>query len=106
MKNTFRFVLIYVAISAMLGALILLQSFPARPTTWVGWCLLLVLVLPVSLIGEFVGESLFRNPMNQAVERHTRGKSFSWLRIAAGVVLTLIVCAGVVAANLLVTGRL
>lgn len=55
MKPALRFAAVYVVLSAVLGGLALLQSFPARPTSWVGWLLLFALVLPVTVAAEFVG---------------------------------------------------
>jgi hypothetical protein len=93
MKPALRFVAAYVLLSAVLGGLALLQSFPARPTSWVGWLLLFALVVPVTIAAEFVGEVIFRNPVSQAVERCTKEKSFSWLRILVGLVVMLVVFA-------------
>ncbi len=104
MKALLRIAVVYVAISIALGALALLQSFPARPTTWVGWLLLFALALPVTLIGEFVGDALFRNPVSRAVERNTQGQAFSWLRVVMGLALMLFVFATVLAAGLLMNG--
>ncbi|UCU98042.1 hypothetical protein [Acidovorax radicis] len=95
MKPAPKFVAAYVLLSAVLGGLALLQSFPARPTSWVGWLLLFALAVPVTIAAEFVGELIFRNPVSQAVERRTKEKSFSWLRILAGLVLMLVVFAAV-----------
>jgi hypothetical protein len=55
----------------------------------VGWLLLFALVVPITIGAEFVGELIFRNPVSQAVERHTKDKSFSWLRILVGLLLML-----------------
>ena len=93
MKPALRFVVAYVLLSSVLGGLALLQSFPTRPTSWGGWLLLFALVVPVTIAAEFVGELIFRNPVSQAVERCTKGKGFSWLRILVGLVLMLFVLA-------------
>lgn len=95
MKPALRFVAAYVLLSAVLGGLALLQSFPARPTSRVGWLMLFALVVPVAIAAEFVGELIFRNPVSQAVERRTKDKCFSWLRILVGLVLMLLVFAAV-----------
>lgn len=95
MKPALRFVAAYVLLSAVLGGLALLQSFPTRPTSWVGWLLLFALVIPVTIAAELVGELVFRNPVSQTVERRTKGKSFSWLRILVGLVVMLGVFAAV-----------
>lgn len=97
MKPALRFAAAYVVLSAVLGGLALLQSFPARPTSLVGWLLLFALVIPVTVAAEFVGAIVFRNPVSQAVERRTKDKGFSWLRILAGLVVMLLVFAVVIA---------
>jgi hypothetical protein len=94
-KPALRFVAAYVLLSAVLGGLALLQSFPARPSSWVGWLLLFALALPVTIAAEFVGELVFRNPVSQAVERRTKHKGFSSLRVLAGLVVMLVVFAAV-----------
>jgi len=95
MKSALKFAATYVALSAVLGGLALLQSFPARPASWGGWLLLFALVIPVTIATEYLGEGIFRNPVSQAVERHTKDKRFSLLRILVGLVLMLIVFAAV-----------
>lgn len=97
MRTVLRFAAAYVVLSAVLGGIALLQSFPGRPTSWVGWLLLFALVIPVTVAAEFVGALIFRNPVSQAVERHTKDKGFSWLRILAGLVVMLLVFAVVLA---------
>ncbi len=97
MKPALRFAATCVLLSAVLGGLALLQSFPARPSSWVGWLLLFALVVPVTIAAEFVGELVFRNPVSQAVESRTKDQSFSWLRILAGLVVMLVVFAAVFA---------
>ncbi|MEO6279932.1 hypothetical protein [Roseateles sp.] len=81
MKSALKFVLAYVLLSCLLGGLSLIQSFPALPTSWLGWLLMFVLVIPITLAGEFLGEVLFRNPVSQFVERRTKHRQFSWLRV-------------------------
>ena len=95
MKRALRFSAVYVFLSAVLCCLALLQSFPARPTSWGSSLLLFALVVPVTIVGEAMGEILFRNPLTRAVERRTKDKSFSWLRILASLALMLALLAAV-----------
>lgn len=97
MKAVIRFVASYLVLSAVLLGLTLVQAFPARPTSAVGWVALLVLIIPITCACELLGEFLFRNRLSQSVERHTRHSSFSWLRIGYVLLLALVVCAAVVA---------
>jgi hypothetical protein len=77
MKPALRFAAYYVLLSAVLGGLALLQSYPAMPTSWLGWSLLFALVIPATVTAEFVGELIFRNPFSRAVERRTKDEAFS-----------------------------
>lgn len=99
----------YLAASALLGVLVLLQFYPARPDTWLGWGLLFVLALPLTLAAEFLGTLVFRNPLSQAVERRTREHRFSWLRVITGLwvlLLVLLLAAAVFATPALAADRL
>ena len=82
MRRIAQFLAIYVAASLMLGGLFLLQSFPERPQSLTGWAMLFALAIPLTVVGEAVGELLFRNRLTRAVEDATRTRSFSWFRIA------------------------
>ncbi len=92
-----KFIGQYIAISLLAGAILLIYSFPEHPKTWRGWTALFGFALPVVLAGEYIGQVLLeRNPASRAIERYTKGKSFSWLRIGYFLLLLLIVCAVVV----------
>lgn len=97
MKRVIKFIGQYITISLLAGAVLLMYSFPEHPKTWRGWTALFGFALPVVVAGEFIGQLLLeRNPASRAIERHTKGKSFSWLRIGYFLLLLLIVCAVVV----------
>lgn len=91
LKRALLLLAAYLAASALLGVLVLLQFYPARPDTWLGWGLLFVVALPLTLAAEFLGALVFRNPLSQAVERRTRGHRFSWLRVLTGLGVLLLV---------------
>ncbi len=94
-KPVLRLVVIYIALSLLLGALALLQSFPARPESWVGWLALFALVLPLTLLGELVGEWLRTNHIAESVKRRTITQRFSWRRVSYLLFAGLLVAAGV-----------
>lgn len=93
MKPALRFLAAYVLLSALMGGLALLEVSPARPTSWIGWLLLFALIVPVAIAAEFVGELVLGNPITREVERRAKGKSFSWLRVLAALVIMLAVFA-------------
>jgi hypothetical protein len=47
----------------------------------VGWVLLFALALPLTLVGEFVGEFFWRNRIAQAIVARSSGSSVSLLRL-------------------------
>ena len=100
MNRLLRFAAAYVVLSLVLGGLALVQAFPSRPTSWLGWLALFALVVPVTLAGEFVGELLFRNRLSQAVEQRTQQRTFSWLRIGYVLILFLPLFAGIIGLSL------
>ena len=93
MKPALRIAAACALLSAVLGVLALLQSFPARPASCLDWLLLFALALPFTIAAEFVGELIFRSRVSQAVERRTKEKPFSWLRILAALAIMLLVVA-------------
>jgi hypothetical protein len=99
MKTMLRFLVWYVALSAILCGMVLLSSFPQRPSSWHGWLALFVLIIPITLVGEGVGELLRRNRVTRAVERRTQGSGFSWLRLGYFLVVGLLLAAGVFVIN-------
>jgi hypothetical protein len=73
----------------------LLSAFPDYPRTVTGWLVFFALALPVTLVGEAIGEGLWRNRVARAIEERSAGQSFSWLRIAYGVVAMSLLFAAV-----------
>ncbi len=73
---------LYLAFSVLFGLGWLLDSYPEHPHTPISWIILFVLAVPVTLIAELVGHSLFRNPIARGIEQRTRGKKISMQRMA------------------------
>ncbi len=92
-KRVFQFLAAYVLASLVLGAVLVLQSYPSAPQSVVQWGVLFVLAIPLTLLGEAIGELLFRNSLTRAVDKATERKTFSWLRIGYMLVLALTVVA-------------
>lgn len=72
---------VYALLSAVLGGLLLFQAFPARPETPTGWILLFALALPITLVGEWVGDKLLNNRLGRHVDETTRNRRVSIVRI-------------------------
>jgi hypothetical protein len=96
MRRTVQFLTVYLVASLVLSGLMLLQAYPQRPQSPTGWIVLLTLALPITLVGEAVGELLFRNRLSRTVERVTENRSFSWVRIGYVLVLALLVIVALV----------
>jgi hypothetical protein len=105
MKSLLRFVIAYVLLSVVLGLLALVSSFPARPSSWVGWAVMFATVIPVALAGELVGEVLHRNRIARAVAQRTESSGFSWLRLGYLLLANLVIAAAVVGVILLVSSN-
>ncbi|WP_092393230.1 hypothetical protein [Collimonas sp. OK412] len=90
MYRIIKFIGWYIALSvaAILGMLVL--AFPDYPNTQSGWLWFFVLALPVTLVGDLIGEFTFRNRVAQAILEKSQGKAFSSLRILYGLIAMLI----------------
>jgi len=94
--------LVYLGLSAVAASTWFLWSFPDHPKSVSGWLWVLLLALPIQIVGEFAGESLWNGLGGRAIERRTSDRSFSWLRILYGLMVTLVFCGGVIGLTLLV----
>jgi membrane protease YdiL (CAAX protease family) len=88
-----RFIVLYMFISAIATALLLLQIWPHRPTSLRGWIVLVVIAVPVTVIAEWFGDWLLRNRLSSAVDRATKHSKFSWARIFYVLVVVMVVIA-------------
>ena len=87
-----RFLGFYFALTLICAPVFLLQLLPFYPKSAFGWVVLVVAAVPVTVLGELVGDFLFKNRVSVAVDRRTKGSSVSWIRIVyvLGVFLVLI----------------
>jgi polyferredoxin len=90
MARLLKIIVAYIALSAIAAVFILIGLFPWHPITAGGWGLLLVLALPLTIVGELIGEALWRNRLAQAVEKKTKERSLSGLRILYALVVMLL----------------
>jgi len=81
MERFLTFVSLYVALSIVLSLVLLAGIFPHHPKTVVGWALLFALVLPLTVVGEFIGEFVWRNRIARAIVSRSSGSSLSLLRL-------------------------
>ncbi len=52
--------------------ILLLNLYPYHPDTFVGWCIFILLAVPVLLISEFVGDKVFKAAFVQKFSRPVR----------------------------------
>lgn len=69
----------------MVVGLVVLETWPARPRTWIGWAMTLLVVGPVLLFGEVAGDALLRRAPAD-LGRRVSLKRIAWL---LGVLLIL-----------------
>ena len=80
-ERVLTFVVLYLGLSTVLALVLLAGIFPYHPKTVIGWVLLFALALPLTLLGEFVGEFFWRNRIAQAIAARSSGGSLSVLRL-------------------------
>jgi len=80
-ERVLTFVALYLGLSTVLALVLLAGVFPHHPKTVAGWVLLFALALPLTLLGEFVGEFFWRNRIAQAIAARSSGGSLSVLRL-------------------------
>jgi hypothetical protein len=88
-----RFLLGYLVVALVAAGLLLLNLWPWHPTSWRTWLLFVVLALPITIVGEWFGETALNNRLSKSVDRATASRSFSWVRIAYLLALVLLVLA-------------
>lgn len=88
----------------MAAVLWLVFAFPWHPKSPLGWALLFLLALPMTLAGEFVGDKLLNSRPGRYVEKKTKHKSFSCLRIVYVLAVSLTAISAVVGFVLLWKG--
>jgi len=81
-ERVLTFVALYLGLSTVLALVLLAGIFPYHPKTVIGWVLLFALALPLTLLGEFVGEFFWRNRIAQAIAARSSGSSLSVLRLS------------------------
>jgi hypothetical protein len=94
-KQIVRFLWIYFFVSIFATAALPIDTWPHHPTSILTWVLLFAISLPVTLLGEWLGDGLMDNPLTVSIERGTRGSKLSWARIAyfVAMLVLLAICA-------------
>ena len=83
----------YCTFTSIAAAGMLVYSYPDYPKTLFGWALFLGLALPITLIGELIGNGLWTNHLLRRIDEGAGKGSSSFLRIVYGVFALLLVFA-------------
>jgi hypothetical protein len=103
--SVLRFIGIYLALALVVGVLALLQLWPWQPKTVVGWGALLILALPVTVAGEWIGQRIFNRRMSDSLGASAEPGSIAWMRVAYGVAVVAAIAAAVGAIYVAVKGQ-
>lgn len=85
-----RYLIGFSIILSLYLILILLYIYPYWPIDITGWCFLILVGIPIAMLFEFFGESIF----NKKVGSKISNKSFSLKRIGFSLCLLLILIIG------------
>lgn len=85
-----RFLAVYLGLSAFLGGVFVVLSWPNLPSTQAQWLAAFLLALPIQIAGELLGSCLWENKLARFVDDATAHKSLSLLRIGYGVFALLL----------------
>jgi multisubunit Na+/H+ antiporter MnhB subunit len=93
----------WVILSLVAAGLLLLRSWPWRPHSALGWGLLFLAALPLTLLGEYLGDRvILQTPLAARLDALGSGAQASALRIAYVLICVIVVgVAGIYAFALL-----
>jgi uncharacterized membrane protein YqgA involved in biofilm formation len=86
-----KFIGIYLSFSFIAAIGLLILSFPDIPESPKQWLILFVVALPVTIVGEFIGIGIQKNPLGSHIQNKTKNKEFSWLRIIYALIAMFVV---------------
>jgi hypothetical protein len=96
-KQIVRFLWIYFLVSIFATTALLIDTWPHHPTSILEWVLLFAIALPVTLLGEWLGDGLMDNPLTVRIEHKTRNSKSSGARVAYFVAMLVLLAIGAVA---------
>lgn len=99
MRTTLKVLATYVGLSIFLVLLWLVLDPGELPATATQWLWLLVLAVPLQLVGELIGQSLWNTNATRFVEQKTAGKRLSVFRMFYAFVMILFFCGAIIGAS-------
>jgi hypothetical protein len=103
--SVLKFIGIYLALALAAGVMALLQLWPWQPKTAIGWGALLILALPVTVAGEWIGQRIFNKRVSDSLGASAEPGSIAWMRVAYGVAVVVVIAAAVGAIYVAVEGQ-
>jgi hypothetical protein len=90
MRRPFRFASVYLAVLVFATTMVLVDTWPDPPDTIIEWFLLLVMIVPVTLVGEWLSEGVLGSSLASALGGRSRLPKLRWSRIAYYVVMCML----------------
>ena len=82
MRRPVRFTSVYLSVLVFATTMVLVDTWPEPPDTLIEWFLLFVMIIPVTLVGEWVSEGVLGSSLASALGRRGRLPKLRWSRIA------------------------
>jgi hypothetical protein len=97
LRGLLRFLSMYLIVSVLAAAALLVDSWPVYPRSPLEWGLLLVITLPVTVLGDWLSDRALSNSLSLKTKGAKKTR-LSWLRIAYGAALYVLfaICAVVI----------
>lgn len=90
MRRPFRFASVYLSVLAFAGTMVLVDTWPEPPDTIIEWLLLFVMIVPVTLVGEWLTEGVLGSSLVSALGGRGRLPKVRWSRIAYYVAMCML----------------
>jgi hypothetical protein len=82
MRRPVRFASVYLPVLAFATTMVLVDTWPDPPETLIEWLLLFVMIVPATLIGEWLSEGVLGTSLASALGHGSRLPKLRWSRIA------------------------
>ena len=89
-RRVFELVGMTSVLAIIAAAGLLFSLYPWHPKTVWGWLLFVVLALPVTAAGEWIGNAVLGNRFARRIGRNTPHGRISWARVGYGVLALIL----------------
>ncbi len=97
LKGVLRFVSMYLIISVLAVAALLIDTWPLYPRSMLEWGLLLLITLPVTVMGDWLSDNALSSSLSRTAAGAKKAR-LSWVRIgySAALYVLFAICAVVI----------